>query len=167
MSNYQNSKPPYPGQGNRNYNSVPQAPSYDILKDLEKALGSLKEKKPRDLEAKYYAMEDGIAYRFAESIGKNDDLKTNQLRKFFTQIRKIEQKYRFYKPNDIIEKNEVLILLPQLAYAQGRKVLDEGKNFYYGMSWFIKNIDTVADLTVFISFYEAIIAYSKYLNKTK
>jgi CRISPR type III-A-associated protein Csm2 len=122
-----------------------------IKSEIEK-LNSLSELKPED-----YALEDGIADSIAQNMG---EMKFTQLRKFFGHIKEIETtKIRGKKDSDQIDKSDIYLLMPELAYGVGRKVLT--KYFYEIMKVCIEKIRTVKDFKRFVELLSAVIAYYK------
>lgn len=107
-----------------------------------------------------YALEDGWAYKTAKSLLKNNSMNSTQIRKFFTELKEIEKKLKLEKDLNKC-KNEILLLMPQVAYALGRKVVPKG--FYNLMSECI-NLDKIKepdDYFAFVRFFTAVVAYSK------
>ena len=114
----------------------------------------------KDIEIKKFVdVDDGYAYIVAKN---SEDLKTNQLRKFFAAIRKIEQKNSW----DEIE-SEFYLIKPRMAVSVGRKKMP--KPFYKLIMTCMEKVDIgseeekMENLKVFIEFFESIVAYHKYL----
>lgn len=129
---------------------------------MEIVLNEIKEKTKNsisDLKAEDYAKEKGLSHRLAEDSG---EIKTNQLRKFYENIKEIERKTKGEK---ILNKEKIYLLMPQLAYSLGRRLIN--KNFYDVMKYFIENVKSIDDYKVFVKFYEAMIAYSKMPKENK
>lgn len=116
-------------------------------------------------------MTEGLAEwceSFAKHLAPKDRtdsqaLTTSQLRKFFAEVRLIE--------NNLEKKNctsDILMLKPYLAYAVGReKKATRLRDFQKEISTAIDGIrkdanHMVADYRNFISIYEAIVAYHKF-----
>lgn len=105
---------------------------------------------------------NGIGYKigtkYAYRQGKSDDrqLNSNQLRKYFQQISQANLKSSFEE-----KRNELYKVLPQIAYAAGRKVCP--KDFYKLMEACISKdaLESEQDITTLIDFLTAIVAYSK------
>lgn len=124
------------------------------VKNKLKSLNKLKELKPEE-----YAIENGIAYTIANQKG---DMKFTQLRKFFGHIKKIESvKVKGKKDSEPIAKADLYMLMPELAYGVGRKVIS--KEFYEIMKICLceGKITTVADFKRFVDLLAAVIAYHK------
>lgn len=108
---------------------------------------------------KFVDVDDGYAYVVAVN---SKNLKTNQLRKFFAAIRKIEQKNSW----DEIE-SEFYLIKPRMAVSVGRKKMP--KPFYKLIMTCMEKVDIgseeekMENLKVFIEFFESIVAYHKYL----
>ncbi len=132
-------------------------PIWDLISEI-KNVDSLKEVfKPED-----YALPDGWAHKTAQSLSK-DAMNSNQLRKIFTQLKTIEDKIDRSKSSEITNEqmNEILLIMPQIAYANGRRLISWP--FYNLMKECItpKKIKDKEDYKSFVSFYTAVIAYSK------
>jgi len=120
------------------------------------ALKSLSELKPED-----FAPEGKYAEKIAQQVKQN--LKTNQLRNFFDEIRAIEKNLKRESWSEA--KNRLLLLTPKLAYAAGRtssgKPLIPGE-FFKLMSACISKTNSPEDFKTFVNFLESIVAYHKY-----
>lgn len=101
----------------------------------------------------------GYAYDVAEAL--KDDLNHTQLRNFYAHIKKIERKYDTW---DEI-KPELYLLKPRLAskYVQG--YIPYG--FYELMMLIIRKISSKSDFERFVQFFEATVAFHKYLGEIK
>jgi len=108
---------------------------------------------------------DGLADRFAKEKIKKKELKTNQLRKFFDDVKRIESKVRDEQKWDVIE-GELYKLVPTIKYAQARKLCP--KQF---VEFVTKSIDKVCEddgtdkkdkLRNFTKIFEYVVAYRKY-----
>lgn len=112
---------------------------------------------------KFVDVDDGYAYVVAKN---SEDLKTNQLRKFFAAIRKIEQKNSW----DEIE-SEFYLIKPRMAVAAGRKKVP--KPFYKLIMVCMEKVDVgseeekMKNLKLFTEFFESLVAYHKYLYGEK
>ena len=111
-----------------------------------------------------YAVEGGFADVIAKEAGAESTkhkLKSNQLRKFFSAVRLLDQKEEWV---DI--KPGFYLLRPQLAYAKGRDKIPE--NFFDVMVEFMKKVPSEDDsqsmenFNTFVSIFESIVAYFKY-----
>jgi CRISPR type III-A-associated protein Csm2 len=127
--------------------------------DIEEVKRRLKEiDKLRNLKAEDYAIENGLADQIASAKKE----KFTQIRKFFGHIKKIEStKIKGRKDDEKISKEDIYILMPELAYNYGRNVIS--KEFYEIMKICLtgNKIESVADFKKFIDFLSAIIAYRK------
>ncbi len=107
--------------------------------------------------------ENGFAYIIAKNSSK---LKTSQLRKFFGAIRKMEIKNSW----NLIEP-EFYLLKPRIAVGVGRNHVP--RPFYYVIMKMMKKIDVGSDeekienFKVFVDFFEAIVAYHKFMYGEK
>jgi len=94
---------------------------------------------------------------FAENvvISSLSNIKTHQIRRFFTAVKNIAQKISFGKP----EKMQLHMLRPQIANASAKqRGLQEFEKICSNM---IKKIDTKEDFDVFTCFFESVVAYHK------
>ena len=78
---------------------------------------------------KYYEIEefvkfDGDADEITKELG-NNDIKTSQLRKFFAAVKEIEMYVKDNKIWDDKAKMDFYLLMPKLAYANGRDVISD------------------------------------------
>lgn len=123
-----------------------------VIKEIDKL------EKLSDMDESEYADEGKYADMVANDL-KN--LNTNQIRKFFSVIRKIDRKdnWKSIKP-------EFYLLKPKFAYAAGRKNIP--KPFYNLMMKTMAKIDTGDDdenfknFKTYVNFFEAIVAYHKF-----
>ena len=130
---------------------------WELIQEI-KAKGALS----KTLTVDRIKLPEGIGYKigtkYAYNQGKSDDkqLNPNQLRKYFQQISQANLKNSFED-----KRNELYKVLPQIAYAAGRKVCP--KDFYKLMEVCISKeaIVTEQDITTLIDFLTAIVAYSK------
>jgi CRISPR type III-A-associated protein Csm2 len=121
----------------------------------------------REITPEEYATIGG----FAEQIVLKDmkrEMKTTQLRKFFTKIKNLESKLKGQKKEEQLSnefKNEVYMILPELAYSKARGLIYQG--FYEIITTVIRSKDnksklnTVDDFRNFSKFMTAIVAYKK------
>lgn len=105
---------------------------------------------------------DGMAYKVA-GYAVDEGMKNAQLRSFFEAIKKL-QRNKDWK--DI--KPEFILLKPRMAVRVGRNKVKEG--FFKVIVAAMDKIeaeneeDTLKNFNVFVEFFEAIIAYHKYLG---
>lgn len=127
----------------------------DVINDI-KGLTSMKDYKPER-----FAVENGDAHIVANDLKRT---KITQLRKFFTEIKRIEKKLKKLNEGSTIPadiKNEIYYLNIELAYARGRNLITQG--FYNLMKVCLNTskLVIVSDFKIFVKFLEAIIAYYK------
>lgn len=139
------------GRGNRGGRS-------DEIGEITSKIQSLN--KLSDMSVKDFADEGG----YADIVAKNSrNLKTNQLRKFFSAVRVMEQKENLSWQE---VEAEFYLLKPQLAVASGRKNIP--KNFYNLIMAVMRKVDVGNDdeklenFKIFIQFFESIVAYHKF-----
>ncbi len=99
----------------------------------------------------------------AQSRGdkKNTELTTNQLRKFFGEVKR--QQAKGYN------STEFVLLKPKLAYAVARAKSPSGKihEFYHVLSGAIEKVDSNNKFKNFIKIFESIVAYHKAAEESK
>lgn len=135
--------------------------NFNIISELKKLEKSEKRNLSAFLNAKDYSYKDGIAYQYAEHL-KRKNMNTAQIRNIFSTIKEIEQENRNKSKDELINDSKKYKLLSQVAYAVGRKVVP--KDFYDFMEYCVIRIENKDDLDRFVNFFEAIIAYFKYLQ---
>jgi CRISPR-associated protein Csm2 len=129
------------------------------FEDVKKEISALD--KLSDLEVKKYADTGGYADVIARA---NKNLKTTQLRKFFSAIRSMEKKADSWKNIEA----DFYLLKPQLANARGRDLIPKG--FYEVMKKMMDKVDRgdddekIENFRVFVRFLESIVAYHKFYN---
>jgi len=119
----------------------------------------------KDLKPKKYADKDGYADKIGGLYsGKNPDLNTNQLRKFFGAIKNIQRKESW----DEIE-HDFYLLKPKFAYSAGRKLIP--KDFFDLMMVCMEKVDVgdkeekLENFNTLVDFFESIVAYHKFYEK--
>jgi CRISPR-associated protein Csm2 len=129
-------------------------PLKDLIKEIQRA-NSLKEV----FTPEKYALPDGWAYKTADTLIGNNAMNTNQIRKIFGELKSIEEKLKREKSLERC-KNDILLLMPHVAYARGRGVVSQ--NFYDLMKECItlKKIKEPKDFEAFVKFFTAVVAYS-------
>lgn len=136
-----------------------------MVNDLQR----VKEKIKNLPSFKYYEVEDfvkfgGDADKITNQL-KTSDIKTSQLRKFFAAIKDIELHIK-EKKWDEQAKMDFYLLMPVLAYANGRKVISD--EFFALMKISMEKVgsgkteDTIDDFNIFVKFLEAIVAFYKF-----
>ncbi|MBZ4644009.1 MAG: CRISPR-associated protein Csm2 [Deferribacteres bacterium] len=104
-----------------------------------------------------------------EKKASRDKLNKNtQIRKFFDDLYVIKSKIDSSdNPQEVFEKNLPLIYLvaSKCAYARGRKHV--GEAFYTFITSNVLEIETLSDFNTFISYFEAILGYYRYLNPSE
>lgn len=90
----------------------------------------------------------------AEKLGKKlaRNLKTAQIRKIYSAVKKIQMSQEF-------NRNELIMLKPKLAYAAARK--SEVEDLKEALTQAINQVDTEEKFKNFVDFFEAILAYHK------
>jgi len=132
------------------------------FEDVKKEIGALD--KLSDLEVKKYADTGGYADVIARAR-ENKNLKTTQLRKFFSAIKSMEKKADSWKNIEA----DFYLLKPQLANARGRDLIPP--KFYDVMMKIMDKVDRgdddekIENFRVFVSFLEAVVAYHKFYNQ--
>jgi CRISPR-associated protein Csm2 len=115
------------------------------------------------LNPDYYAVENGAAHIVAKSI-KDKEMKTTQLRKFFGHIKRLDAQTRGKKLTDDFESKKLSLIMPELAYALGRKLISDE---FYGLikeCLNVSKIKTVGDFKNFVDFLSAVLAYHKMIG---
>lgn len=99
--------------------------------------------------------DDRFINRRGESKSKGNKLTTNQLRKFFGEVKR--QQLQGYNPTAFV------LLKPKLAYAVGRAKSKEAKinDLYFVISRAIDEVQDESQFKNFIKIFEAIVAYHK------
>ena len=114
------------------------------------------------LDEKEIAKEGGYAEQVAKAVKR--DLKTTQLRKFFSEIKANERELKEKGWKGI--KAEFYLMRPNLAYAKARNLVPD--KFFKLMDVCMKQVDKGDDeqkkenYKRFVQFLEAIVAYHKY-----
>lgn len=105
---------------------------------------------------------DGFAYEIA-GYAVDTGMKNTQLRSFFEVLKKLQRNKKW---EDI--KPELILLKPRMAVRVGRSKVEEG--FFKVIVAAMDKIevddekDTLKNYNTFVEFFEAIIAYHKYLG---
>lgn len=133
----------------------------DQVKDEIKKLVAM-----RKLSPNRFADEDGMANKLAKSFGK-DGLKATQLRKIFHALKEIERKVNREikggrkKKTDTFDSQELALMMPDLAYAKGRKLIPD--KFYDILRLCLREkVETYEDFERAMQFIEAVMAYHKF-----
>lgn len=126
----------------------------NTIQDVQKSIRALPSMSA--LDPKDYAEKDG----WADIVAKTSIIKANQLRKIFHYIKELRRE--FQKNNSNFNRAKVALLMPSLAYAQGRDLIP--KDFFellilcFGQD----KCKTAQDFESASNFLEAILAYHKY-----
>jgi|LQYC01.1.fsa_nt_gi CRISPR type III-A-associated protein Csm2 len=138
--------------------SAPLPKDIGGVKTKIEGLGSFSE-----LDPAYYAIEEGAAHIVAKDV-KDKEMKTTQLRKFFGHIKKLELETKGKKLTDQFESSKLHLIMPELAYALGRKLISA--DFYDLMKKSLSSgkIKTVGDFRRFVDFLSAVLAYHKMIG---
>jgi len=137
-----------------------------LYKDLIKKVNQDVEKGILNIDLEIYIKPSGICEGIAYAVGCLEELKRSQLRKFFNEIKAIE--YDLKSGEDVKEiKIRILTLIPKLAYAKGRKLIDE--NFYEFMKTILSKVKEDMNkenaqevFEIFVKILESIVAYHTY-----
>lgn len=121
----------------------------------------------QDLLPKDFADIGGLADQLADYDEK--ELRATQLRKIFHALKDIERQVKRElrggkkKETDPFESSQLLLLMPDLAYAKGRKLIPD--DFYDVLQLVLrKKVETYADFERAMQFIEAVMAYHKFHN---
>ncbi len=135
-------------------------------------LQKVKEKIKNLPSLKYYEVEDFVKFDGdADKITNElrNSIKTSQLRKFFAEIKDIDIYLKDKKKWDEKAKMQFYLLMPKLAYAKGRKVIDN--KFFELMKISMEKVgsgkeeDILDDFKRFVQFLESIVAFYKVKNR--
>ncbi len=133
---------------------MPKATSiYDVQSNI-RALPSMSMLLPDD-----YAEKDG----WADIVADKTKINSTQLRKVFQAIKDLK---REFKKNDF-NRAKVALLMPSLAYANGRGHLPEELYNLLCLCFGQDKCKTLADFNSAADFLEAILAYYKYHHPQK
>jgi CRISPR type III-A-associated protein Csm2 len=125
-----------------------------------------------EITAEKYATPGGFADQIAEHSMKKE-MKTTQLRKFFSKVKNLETKLKGKKKEELLSNefmNDMYMILPELAYSKARGLIK--KDFYEIITTIIRSkekqsnqykskLKTVEDFRNFSKFMTAIVAYKK------
>lgn len=151
-------------KGQKVANNKPRSNNASPIGELIDEIKKSKSLKEVFLPAKY-ALPGGWADKVVSSLGRGKDaaMNSNQLRKIFTQLKSIEDKVARNKRDNLTveQMNEILLLMPQIAYARGRGLISQ--DFYNLLKECITpdKIKDKEDYRSFVRFYTAVVAYSK------
>jgi CRISPR type III-A-associated protein Csm2 len=153
-----------PSHGNLNKDWVTNRLNSDAIKWAERFGHHLADKYVRD----------NLGNRKQKLInGRKEDicvahLTTSQLRRFFGEVRRIQNDLRLQK-GEQLNIQDILLLKPRLAYQVGREKDKQGKikDFYEQMSIAIDAVNSKSTFFNFIRLLEAIVAYHKELEPKK
>lgn len=107
---------------------------------------------------------------YAATVAKTIKVTSTQLRRFYTYVKSIEQANRMSAETatnaseGFKDKYKLKFILPKLAGSSER---DSLKELYQIFAAAIPKINTVADLRLFMEFFEAILDYHSTLNTKK
>jgi CRISPR-associated protein Csm2 len=133
----------------------------NLIKEVNQ---DIMEKGMLNIDLEVYIQPEGICECIACAVGYVGKLKRSQLRKFFNEIKVLE--YDLKKEEEDIKKIkiEILALIPKLAYAKGRELIDE--DFYDFMKTILMKVkedmnkeDPQKAFEVFVKILESIVAY--------
>jgi CRISPR-associated protein Csm2 len=137
----------------------------NLIKEVNQ---DIMEKGMLNIDLEVYIQPEGICECIACAVGYVGKLKRSQLRKFFNEIKTLEydlKKYDLKKEEDIKKiQMRILALIPKLAYAKGRELIDE--DFYDFMKTILMKVkedinkeDVQKVFEVFVKILESIVAY--------
>lgn len=120
------------------------------------------------LKPEEFAGENMVANHMAKKF--KNDLNPTQMRKVFHAFKQIERKLKTRNDDDDIDENlraEITLLIPNLAYAVGRKLLP--KEFYNILKSGLhaSKLRKVRDFRRLNQLLTAILAYQKYYSETE
>jgi CRISPR type III-A-associated protein Csm2 len=118
-----------------------------------------------DLRTDEFAEEGGLADSLAVEFGV--DLKPTQLRKVFSEIKRIRRQVEREARNEAerqqsFDRTRLLKLMPTLAYSVGRRLIPEDFYDILKLSLGRERLQTNADFIRAADFIEAVLAYHKY-----
>ena len=122
----------------------------------------------KDIEISQFAPADAWADRIAKELGSK--MKATQLRKVFSTIKSLEQRVKAKNEKYDFNEPDLLLLIPNLAYAKARKPPLITDDFYKLMKAIIGDgrsgkIKKNEDYLVFTKFMTAIVAFHKQYDK--
>lgn len=113
----------------------------------------------KDWQSSEFAGKDKEVAKAMQNKKFREEIKMNQLRNFFGEVKKLQQTNK----SDL--KNGIAKLEMNLAYDTGRGVISE--NFYKEIIKCTNNIHDEEDLKRFVEFLTALIAYHKFHSTAK
>lgn len=129
---------------------TPAANIQDVQKYI-RALPSMSALKPED-----YAEKDG----WADVVAKTSNMKATQLRKIFHYVKDLKRE--FQRNEASFNRAKVALLMPSLAYAQGRDLIPRDFFELLTLCFGQDKCRTAEDFENAANFLEAIMAYHKY-----
>jgi CRISPR type III-A-associated protein Csm2 len=120
-----------------------------------------------DLPPAEFSEEGGLADSLA--IEFKDKLKPTQLRKVFTEIKRVRrdvERQGAPAPEAPFDRARLLKLMPTLAYAVGRDLLPRGFYDILKLSFGQERLKTTSDFLRSADFVEAILAYHKFHSRS-
>lgn len=104
----------------------------------------------------------------AEKLGKTlanlePELTTTQLRKFFNDVRSIEERMK----EDHFQKAQILMLKSKAAYAVSKKSSKVPKEFKDFMDACVEKINDEKDFYGFVKFFESVVGYFYFFNEER
>ncbi len=136
----------------------------DVKRKIQ-GLARMGELKPED-----FTLEDGLADSLAVEFG--NDLKPTQLRKVFSEIKRIRRRVeREARTEDTrkepFDRTQLVKLMPTLAYSTGRGLLPSDFYDILKLSLGPERLQSKGDFLRTADFIEAVLAYHKYRGKDK
>jgi CRISPR-associated protein Csm2 len=132
----------------------------NLIKEVNQ---DIMEKGILNIDLEVYIQPEGICECIACAVGYVGKLKRSQLRKFFNEIKVLE--YNLKSGEDVKKiQTKILTLIPKLAYAKGRELIDE--DFYDFMKTILMKVkedmnkeDAQEVFKDFVKILESIVAY--------
>ncbi len=121
-------------------------------------------RKMSDLSPTDFAEEGGLADSLASEFGEK--LKPTQLRKVFTEIKRVRRDVEHeMSPDAVFNQARLMMLMPTLAYAVGRDLLP--RDFYEILKLCLgrERLKANADFLRTADFIEAVVAYHKFRSR--
>lgn len=91
------------------------------------------------------------------------ELTTTQLRKFFNEVRSIEERIK----DDNFQKALIIMLQSKVAYSVGKKTSKIPKQFKDFIDVCVEKINDEKDFYGFVKFFESMVGYFYYYNEEK
>lgn len=132
-------------------------------KEFEKILAEIQKQKLSQIDLQEMVKHDGLVYQFAD----NTNMKANQIRKIFNEIRKIQRKLDSKDDNLDKIKDDLTLLYPKISYARKRKagghplIPDEFAKFLFKLLDKVLEENSLAGFKKFVNIMEAFVGFAK------